>query len=97
MTGTVVTSIVAVIVPDATQSVEVEVTVRDGPRKHSQADDNSESCKEGTHVGVGIGTGNVGREIVGRVMVGNNAFLTTLPAAAVALAGLAALPKVVPE
>lgn len=85
-------------VPDATQSVEVEVTVRDGPRKHSQADDNSESSKEGTHVGVGIGTGNVGKEMVGRrVMVGNSAFLTTLPATAVALAGLATLPKVVPE
>lgn len=97
MTGTVVTSRVAVTVPDATQSVEVLVTVRDGPRKHSQAEDNNDSSKEGTHVGVGIGTGNVGRVIVGRVMVGNNAFLTTLPAAAVALGGLAALPKVVPE
>jgi hypothetical protein len=88
---------VAVTVPDATQSVEVLVTVRDGPRKHSQAEDKSESSKEGTHVGVGMGTVNVGKEIVGRVMVGSIAFLTILPAAAVALAGLATLPKVVPE
>lgn len=97
MTGTVVTSRVAVTVPDATQSVEVSVTVRDGPRKHSQAEDNNESSREGTHVGVGMGTGNVGREIVGRVIVGKSAFLTILPAAVVAFAGLAALPKVVPE
>jgi hypothetical protein len=44
-----------------------------------------------------MGIGNVGREIVGRVMVGSIAFLTKLPAAAVAVARIATLPKVVPE
>jgi hypothetical protein len=68
---------VAVYVPEATHLVVVWVTVREVPKKHSQAEDSKDASSGGTQEGVGIGKvgrGIVGIEIVGREIVGSCLF-----------------------